>query len=66
VETQGHWGPPGAIVRMGERDEGIVVACGQGLMGLSWLQRPGGRPTPGAVVARAMRLSLGDQFQRGN
>lgn len=63
IEPQGHWGPPGTIVRVGAREQGLVVACGQGLLGLSWLQRPGGRPQPGAVLARAMGLEPGECFQ---
>lgn len=63
IERQGQWGPPGTIVRVGARQEGLVVACEQGLLGLSWLQRPGGRPQPGAVLARAMGLQPGDCFR---
>ncbi|MEY2776542.1 MAG: hypothetical protein RLY30_640 [Pseudomonadota bacterium] len=62
IERQGQWGPAGTIVQVGAREEGLVVACEQGLLGLSWLQRPGGRPQPGAVIARAMGLQPGERF----
>lgn len=62
IERLGQWGAPGAVVNIGAADSGIVVACAQGLLGLSWLQRPGSKPQPAAVVARAMGLTSSEVF----
>jgi methionyl-tRNA formyltransferase len=62
VERLGQWGPPGSILSMGAPETGIVVACSQGALGLTWLQRPGGKPQPGVIFSRALGLKPNEQF----
>ncbi|MFM1860343.1 MAG: hypothetical protein RL133_1843 [Pseudomonadota bacterium] len=62
VERLGQWGPPGSILSIGSPETGIVIACAQGVVGLRWLQRPGGKPQPGGIFARALGLKPNEAF----
>ena len=55
VESKGQWGQPGEVVRLpASADEPLVLACGQGLVGLSWFQKAGGK----RLTARAFSVGL--------
>jgi methionyl-tRNA formyltransferase len=54
AETQGQQGPPGTL--LGLADEGLRVACGQGVLAVSELQRAGKRPVAARDFANAVRL----------
>lgn len=45
---------PGTIVAL--RDESVIVACGQGRLGLTLIQRPGGRPIAAREFAGSRAL----------
>lgn len=64
VDSLGQWAAPGEIVALpsGEQ-QGLVVACGQGLLGLGWLQRAGGKRLSAAEFARGAGLAVGDCFE---
>jgi methionyl-tRNA formyltransferase len=47
--------PPGTVLR--EDRKGVVVACGSGVLRLTELQLPGGRPLPVAAFLNAHRLA---------
>lgn len=51
---------PGTILAVGP--EGIDVACGQGVLRVGALQRPGGRRQPVDAFVRGHALKAGDQF----
>ena len=53
-------GEPGRIVSAG--DEGLTVACGQGVLHLLELQRPGGKRLPAADFLRGFALAPGMRF----
>lgn len=60
IEAQGQWAAPGTVVRLPRSEqEPLVVACGRGLLGLGWLQRPGGRRLDAAQFCRGAGLSEG-------
>lgn len=49
-------GTPGTIIGL---TEGLVVACAQGAIRISEIQRPGKRPMPAAAFLRGFPVSLG-------
>ncbi|MDO5103936.1 MAG: methionyl-tRNA formyltransferase [Lautropia sp.] len=51
---------PGTILAVGP--EGVDVACGQGVLRLRAMQRPGGRRQPVDAFVRGHPLKAGDQF----
>ena len=53
-------GEPGAVIAV--NDEGIMVACGEGVLRLSELQKPGGRRLPVADLLRGTAIRPGDRF----
>lgn len=52
-------GAPGEVL-----DEHLTVACGEGALRLTSLQRPGGRPLPAEAFLRGYRLPPGSQLGR--
>lgn len=66
VEELGHWAPPGTIVRLPSTSQPfIAVACGQGVVGLAWFQRPGGKRQPAEVFARGAGWAVGSCLDSG-
>lgn len=60
IEAQGQWAPPGTVVRLPRSEqEPLVVACGRGLLGLAWLQRPGGKRLSAAQFCRGTSINEG-------
>ncbi|WP_126447127.1 methionyl-tRNA formyltransferase [Sulfuricystis multivorans] len=53
-------GRPGEIIAVGP--SGIVVACGEGALRLTELQKPGGRRLPAADFLRGFPLAAGERF----
>lgn len=53
-------GAPGEILAVSP--DGIVVACGEGALKLTELQKPGGRRLPAAVFLRGFTLAAGQRF----
>ncbi|MDR0633639.1 MAG: methionyl-tRNA formyltransferase [Azoarcus sp.] len=53
-------GRPGAILRADEA--GVVVACGEGALCVTELQRPGSRRLPAAPFLRGFAFAAGDRF----
>jgi methionyl-tRNA formyltransferase len=53
--------PPGTVVTVDEH--GIGVACGQGLLEITELQRPGGKRLPAADFLRGFPLAPGTRFE---
>ncbi|MFZ5503430.1 MAG: methionyl-tRNA formyltransferase [Pseudomonadota bacterium] len=53
-------GVPGEVLSLDER--GIVVACGQGALCLTLLQRPGGKAQPAAQFLQAVPINVGERF----
>lgn len=53
-------GPPGTVVDL--REEGPVIACGEGFLGLEVVQKPGGRRQPAAEWARGVALLPGQRL----
>ncbi|HEX5394687.1 MAG TPA: methionyl-tRNA formyltransferase [Rhodocyclaceae bacterium] len=53
-------GTPGTVLTVS--DEGIVVACGEGALRLTELQKPGGKRLPVADFLRGFPLQAGDRL----
>ncbi len=51
---------PGQIIEVDKH--GITVACGQGNLTLTQLQRPGGKAQPASQLLQALALNVGDHF----
>ena len=67
VEELGRWAPSGTIVRLPSRSQPfIAVACGRGVVGLSWFQRPGGKRQSAEVFARGAGWAVGSSFDSGS
>jgi methionyl-tRNA formyltransferase len=47
-------------------DEGIVVACGEGMLRITQLQRPGSKRMPAADFLRGCNVAVGSHFTQGN
>ncbi len=63
VDPSGRWAEPGRIVSVPSASQsGLVVACGQGLLGLGWLQRAGGKRLGAAEFVRGVGISVNDAF----
>ncbi|MDB5751166.1 MAG: methionyl-tRNA formyltransferase [Ramlibacter sp.] len=60
AEAGGQAAPPGTILEAGP--QGIVVACGEGALRLSTLQRAGGKRLPAADFLRGFPLQAGQRF----
>ena len=54
-------GVPGQILQIS--DEGVTVACGQGALVLTELQRPGGKRLPAREFLRGFALQAGQRFE---
>ena len=54
-------GTPGEV--LSADDEGVVVACGEGALRLSLLQKPGGKRLPAADFLRGFALAPGQRFE---
>ena len=54
AEPESSTAPPGTVLR--ESGDGIAVAAGSGVLRLTEVQLPGGRPLPGAAFLNAHRL----------
>jgi methionyl-tRNA formyltransferase len=52
---------PGTVVAIDER--GIVVACGEGRLEITELQRPGGKRLPAADFVRGFPIEPGQRFE---
>jgi methionyl-tRNA formyltransferase len=55
--------PPGTVVAID--DQGIGVACGEGRLEITQLQRPGGKRLPAAEFLRGASLVPGTRFESG-
>jgi methionyl-tRNA formyltransferase len=53
---------PGTVIALDLR--GVTVACGEGALRLTVLQRPGGKKQPASQFLQGFALQLGDQFDR--
>lgn len=63
LDTKGQWGAPGEVVRLpASADEPLVVACGRGLLGLRWCQRPGGKRLSAHAYAVGQGLKPGQNL----
>lgn len=51
---------PGTVVDVGKR--GILIACGQGALGLEVLQRPNGKALPYTQFMQGFSIKAGDRF----
>lgn len=60
AELEAGKGAPGEILAIGPN--GIVVACGQGALALTELQKPGGRRLPAADFLRGFPMAAGQRF----
>jgi methionyl-tRNA formyltransferase len=58
-ETEGH-GEPGSVLAAGK--DGIVVACGEGALRLTVLQKPGGKRLPVADFLHGFKVAPGARF----
>jgi methionyl-tRNA formyltransferase len=56
-------GPAGTVLALGA--DGVEVACGDGSLWLTRLQRPGGRPLASAELLRSTPLEAGERFVSG-
>jgi methionyl-tRNA formyltransferase len=54
-------GAPGEVLQVG--DAGVVVACGEGALRLTELQKPGGKRLPAREFLRGFALQRGTRFQ---
>jgi methionyl-tRNA formyltransferase len=54
-------GTPGCVLQADTA--GVVVACGQGALRVTELQRPGGRKMPAAEFLRGFALAPGERFE---
>ncbi len=61
VDQGRHRGGAGRVRAVGR--EGVDIQCGEGILRLLQLQRPGGRMLPADEFLRGYRLSEGDTFQ---
>ncbi len=59
----GALGPAGTVLALGP--DGVEVACGDGSLWLTRLQRPGGRPLAAAEALRSTPLQVGERFVSG-
>lgn len=55
-------GEPGEVIRL--ESDGPVVACGEGALLLTQLQRPGGKRLPARDVVAGLKLTPGARFAR--
>ena len=54
LQATGQWGEPGTVVRWPSIDSPYLgLACGQGVLGLGWLHRPGGKRLSATEFAKA-------------
>lgn len=54
VQAAGQWGEPGTVVHWPSPDSPYLgLACGQGVLGLGWLHRPGGKRLSAPEFAKA-------------
>ena len=60
----GHLGAPGVVIRADTG--GIVVACGQGALNVTRLQRAGGKPMPAAAFLAGHPLAIGTRLNGTN
>ena len=60
----GHFGAPGVIVRADAA--GIAVACGQGALNVTRLQRAGGKRMPAAAFLAGRPLAIGTRLGSAN
>lgn len=56
-------GEPGTV--LAADDVGVVVACGQGALRCTLLQRPGSRRLPAGEFLRGFAVSVGERFSSG-
>lgn len=59
--AEGHQAEPGTVISADKI--GIIVACGRGALGLSVLQKPGGKPLPAAQFLQSFPIRAGDRFK---
>ncbi len=60
LEPSGHWGTPGEIVYWPTAEMPYLgLACGQGVLGLGWLHRPGGKRLSAVEFAKGCRTQTG-------
>ena len=55
LEASGRAGEPGSLLGLG--DDGLRVACGEGVVLLRELQRAGRRPVPARDFANGVRIA---------
>ncbi|MFZ0486460.1 MAG: methionyl-tRNA formyltransferase [Arenicellales bacterium] len=60
VVVSGSGGVPGEIIRLGR--DGVDVACGDGVLRLTGLQREGGKPLSAFEFLNGYRLEVGEKF----
>jgi methionyl-tRNA formyltransferase len=54
IQATGQWGEPGTVVHWPSSDcPYLGLACGQGVLGLGWLHRPGGKRLSATEFAKA-------------
>jgi len=58
--VSGSGGAPGEIIRLGR--DGVDVACDEGVLRLTVLQREGGKPLPVFEFLNGYRMELGEIF----
>lgn len=66
LQAHGRWGAPGQVVQLPAAHQPCLgLACGEGVLGLSWFQRPGGKRVTAAEFVRGMSLEEGDDRLAG-
>ena len=61
--TEAGSGEPGSVLAAGA--DGIVVACGDGVLRILMLQKPGSRRMEAGEFLRGFPVNPGDRFQLG-
>ena len=64
VEETDHGRPPGELLGAGPDQDLLLVACGQGALGIGGLQAPGKRRQDAASFLRGARLAPGERLGR--
>lgn len=60
VEVEANGAPPGSVLAL--QAAGVDVACGEGVLRVQQMQRPGGRRLEASAVAQALSLMPGDRL----
>lgn len=62
IMPTGQWGTAGEVVALPKANQGLYVACGEGLIMLNWLQQPGGKRLAAQEFCRGFQIVVGDKL----